>query len=867
MHLSLSLSLSLSVRILGFISLDCGLPENSSYSDPTTDIYYISDASCVSTGAIMSVSTEFRTNEVRKQLWNVRSFPDGDRNCYYIRLTAGVRYLIRGTFMYGNYDAKGELPVFDLHIGPNKWDSLKFESASAVIYKEIIHVPSSSYIHVCLLNTDSGTPFISALELRPLRNNTYVSESGSLALVARADTDLLRLRKLFYKRYKDDKFDRIGSAESFSVWTSLSTPLIVNAGQNTYEPPSVVMSTAATTKDANTSLDFYWDVPPNDNSGYYIYMHFAEVEELKANQYRAFNVNLNGNFWYGPVVPYYLYDFTVYSQSALTGGRYNFSLTRTENSTLPPIINAVEIYEVIQLLQTETDQEDVDAIINTKLMYGVTRNWQGDPCFPQAYMWNGLECSSGSGYNNTPRITSLNLSSSGLTGGIAPYISNLTMLVSLDLSNNSLTGSVPDFLSQLPSLSILKLEKNKLTGSVPVQLVEKSKNGALLLSVDPNLCSSASCKKKKSIAVIAAVASVAGLVIVLLLTTAAIFWSLKRRKRKGIPKIDAETNNQNRLMRSEMRQFTYSDILNITDNLQRTLGKGGFGTVYHGYMDGTEVAVKMLSPSSAQGYREFEAEVKLLTRVHHRNLTTFFGYCHEEAHMGLIYEFMACGNLQDRNTNTPISWDDRLRILLEAAQGLEYLHNGCRPPIIHRDVKPTNILLNENLQAKLADFGLSKVLPSTDGASHVSTIVAGTFGYLDPEYGTSNRLTEKSDVYSFGVVMLEIITGRPVIARNPEKTHVSTWVSFMLAKGDIKNIVDPRLRGDFHVGSAWKAVEIAMNCVSPTSARRPVMSQVATGLTECVSIAGTEGYESESRDSIPLMINLNLTTNVNPVAR
>ncbi|KAF5453068.1 hypothetical protein F2P56_028007, partial [Juglans regia] len=513
----------------GFISLDCGLPVYSSYSDQTTDIHYTSDASYVNTGEIMNVSPEFKTNvDVRRQLWTVRSFPDGDRNCYHIRLTAGVKYLIRGTFMYGNYDKKDELPVFDLHIGPNKWDSLKFESASAVINKEIIHIPSSNYIHVCLINKNSGTPFISALELRPLRNFTYVSESGSLALVTRTDTGATKSQTF---RYKDDKFDRIWTTETFSACTSLNTSLNVNADQNDYEPPSVVMSTAASTKDANTSLDFYWDAPPNDNSGYYIYMHFAEVEELaKVKQYRAFIVTINGNFWHGPVVPDYLLDSTVSSQSALTGaGKYSVSLKRTENSTLPPIINAFEIYKVIELLQNETDQDDVDAINNTKLTYGVKRNWQGDPCFPAAYVWNGLECYS---HNNTARITSLNLSSSGLNGRIiAPYISNLTMLVSLDLSNNSLIGSIPDFLSQLPSLKVLKLEKNNLKGSVPVQLIEKSKNRSLLLSVDPNLCSSASCGKK-SIAVIAAVASVAGLAIIILLTAAAIFWSLKRRKRK-----------------------------------------------------------------------------------------------------------------------------------------------------------------------------------------------------------------------------------------------------------------------------------------------------------------------------------------------
>ncbi|XP_065626384.1 receptor-like protein kinase At3g21340 [Quercus suber] len=323
---------------------------------------------------------------------------------------------------------------------------------------------------------------------------------------------------------------------------------------------------------------------------------------------------------------------------------------------------------------------------------------------------------------------------------------------------------------------------------------------------------------------------------------------------------------------SIQQQFKYSDVLNITNNFTRILGKGGFGKVYHGYIGHTQVAVKMLSPTSVQGYQEFEAEMKLLMRVHHRNLTVLVGYCYEETYMGLIYEYMVNGDLEThlsgKNTNI-LSWEARLQIALDAAQGLEYLHYGCKPPIIHRDVKTTNILLNENLHAKLADFGLSKIFP-TDGDTHVSTFnVAGTPGYVDPEYSSSYRLTEKSDVYGFGVVLLKIITSRPVIEKfADENIHISQWVSFMLAQGDIINIVDPRLQGAFNMNSAWKAVEIAMLCVSSTSTTRPTMSQVVAELKECLTteFAQKEGYEGESNYTIE-MNNMNLDTELNPVAR
>ncbi|MED6159274.1 hypothetical protein PIB30_040818 [Stylosanthes scabra] len=265
---------------------------------------------------------------------------------------------------------------------------------------------------------------------------------------------------------------------------------------------------------------------------------------------------------------------------------------------------------------------------------------------------------------------------------------------------------------------------------------------------------------------------------------------------------------ESELLDNKQRQYSYNEVVKMTNNFDKILGRGGFGTVYHGFIEDIQVAVKMLSLSSVQGYQQFVAEVKLLMRVHHRNLTSLIGYCKEESNIGLIYEYMANGNLDEHlsgknNKGKSLSWEDRLRIALDAAQGLEYLHNGCKPPIIHRDVKCSNILLNENFHAKLADFGLSKCF-ATDSDTHVSTIVAGTPGYLDPEYTTSNRLTEKSDVYSFGVVLLKIITGQPIIIVVDDITHhhISERVNSMVVEGDITKIVDSSLQGNFDSNSA-----------------------------------------------------------------
>ncbi|KAF3518638.1 hypothetical protein DY000_02059929 [Brassica cretica] len=270
--------------------------------------------------------------------------------------------------------------------------------------------------------------------------------------------------------------------------------------------------------------------------------------------------------------------------------------------------------------------------------------------------------------------------------------------------------------------------------------------------------------------------------------------------------------------------------MKMTNNFQRVLGKGGFGTVYHGNLDDAQVAVKMLSHSSAQGYKEFNAEVELLSRVHHRHLVRLVGYCDDRDNLALIYEYMANGDLKEhmsahyRKTRrgNVLTWENRMQIAVEAAQGLEYLHYGCQPPMVHRDVKTTIILLNERYGAKLADFGLSISFP-IDGEYHVSTAVAGTPGYLDPEYHRTNSLTEKSDIYSFGIVLLEIITNQPVIDKTRERTHINEWAVLMLTKGDIRNIIDPKLMGDYDTNSAWKTLELALGCVNPSSNRRPTM--------------------------------------------
>ncbi|KAF8100177.1 hypothetical protein N665_0229s0007 [Sinapis alba] len=285
--------------------------------------------------------------------------------------------------------------------------------------------------------------------------------------------------------------------------------------------------------------------------------------------------------------------------------------------------------------------------------------------------------------------------------------------------------------------------------------------------------------------------------------------------------------------------FTYDELAAATQGFSkdRLLGQGGFGYVFKGILpNGKEIAVKSLKAGSGQGEREFQAEVEIISRVHHRFLVSLVGYCIAGEQRMLVYEFLPNDTLEFHlhgKSGNMLDWPTRLKIALGSAKGLAYLHEDCHPRIIHRDIKASNILLDETFEAKVADFGLAKL--SQDNVTHVSTRIMGTFGYLAPEYASSGKLTDRSDVFSFGVMLLELITGRrPVDLTGEMEDSLADWARPLCLNaaqdGDYSELVDPRLENQYEPYEMARMVACAVAAIRHSARRRPKMSQIVRAL-------------------------------------
>ncbi|XP_010539791.1 PREDICTED: serine/threonine-protein kinase PBS1-like [Tarenaya hassleriana] len=307
------------------------------------------------------------------------------------------------------------------------------------------------------------------------------------------------------------------------------------------------------------------------------------------------------------------------------------------------------------------------------------------------------------------------------------------------------------------------------------------------------------------------------------------------------------------------RSFTFKELAEATRNFREVnlIGEGGFGRVFKGRLDsGQVVAIKQLNPDGHQGNQEFIVEVLMLSLLHHQNLVTLIGYCVSGDQRLLVYEYMSMGSLEDHlfdlePDQEPLNWITRMKIAVGAARGLEYLHCKANPPVIYRDLKSANILLDEDFNPKLSDFGLAKLGPVGD-RTHVSTRVMGTYGYCAPEYAMSGKLTVKSDIYSFGVVLLELITGRKAIdvTRQQGEQNLVAWARPLLKdQKKFGQLVDPSLRGRYPRRCLNYALAITAMCLNEEAHYRPFIGDILVALEYLAAQSEASGSRSAASKS------------------
>ncbi|KAK7274004.1 hypothetical protein RIF29_15073 [Crotalaria pallida] len=497
--------------------------------------------------------------------------------------------------------------------------------------------------------------------------------------------------------------------------------------------------------------------------------------------------------------------------------------------------------------------------------------WKGDDACAN---WEGVFCTG-------PNITRINFQYSGFSGTISPKFGNLTFLKTLLLKNNNLTGRIPSELASLPYLTELDVSNNNLCCQVPVF----RKGVSLITAGNPDIGkdlapppgsgsgdNSGGKGNKHNAGVIVGV--VVG-VVILLGVGVVLFIKFGRKRKHGskfqspnaivvhprrsgdgndlkVSVADGAFSPSTSVQNGEGGNMVISIqvLREVTGNFseRNILGKGGFGTVYKGELhDGTKIAVKRMESGimGEKGLSEFMSEIAVLTKVRHKHLVALLGHCLDGNERLLVYEYMPQGTLsqhlfdrKDDDGSKPLDWKRRLIIALDVARGVEYLHSLAQQIFIHRDLKPSNILLGDDMRAKVSDFGLVRLAP--EGQASFETRVAGTFGYLAPEYAVTGRVTTKVDVYSYGVILMEMITGRKAIdnSQPEENMHLVTWFRRMLLnKESFQKIIDPEIDVDDGALDSLRTVaDLAGHCCSREPYQRPDMSHVVNVLSPLVEI-------------------------------
>ncbi|KAG5522138.1 hypothetical protein RHGRI_034355 [Rhododendron griersonianum] len=507
-------------------------------------------------------------------------------------------------------------------------------------------------------------------------------------------------------------------------------------------------------------------------------------------------------------------------------------------------------YEVVALMTIKSDLRDP---------HNVLENWDinsVDPC-----SWRMVTCTP-DGY-----VSALGLPSQSISGTLSTGIGNLSHLESVKpgelipfllvfeqarrLNNNSLSGPIPESLSEIDVLTLVDVSFNNLSSPVP-----KISARTFKLVGNPLICGSNShynCSvypeplafppdgakaetqsgaKNRRVALAFGVSF--GSAFIIILAIGSFVWWRYRHNQQIFFDVNDQYDPEVRL--GHLKRYTFKELRAATDhfNSKNILGRGGFGIVYKGCLnDGSIVAVKRLKDYNAIGGEiQFQTEVEMISLAVHRNLLRLWGFCSTENERLLVYPYMLNGSvasrLRDHSHGRPIlDWSRRKRIALGTARGLLYLHEQCDPKIIHRDVKAANILLDEDFEAVVGDFGLAKLLDHHD--SHVTTAVRGTVGHIAPEYLSTGQSSEKTDVFGFGILLLELITGQKALdfgrAAN-QKGVMLDWVKKLHQEGKLNLLADKDLKGNFDRLELEEMVQVALLCTQFNPSHRPKMSEI-----------------------------------------
>ncbi|KAG8050875.1 hypothetical protein GUJ93_ZPchr0009g1072 [Zizania palustris] len=610
----------------GFISLDCGGEDD--YTD-AIGIQWSSDAKFVSAGgqtAKLLVQTD-----LHKQYTAVRYFPaDSSKYCYTMNVRNRTRYLIRATFLYGNFDNSNVYPKFDLSLGATPWTTVVIDDATTPVVQEAVILAAAPTLSVCLSNASTGQPFISTLELRQFNGSLYYTTDEKqffLRLSARINFGAESNASV---RYPDDPFDRIWLSDLVrranylvdvapgTERISTTKPIFVGINE---EPPEKVMQTAVVGK--NGSLTYRIDLEDFPANAWAV-SYFAEIEDLAPNETRKFKLVIPGKPEFSkPTVDveenaqgkYRLYE-PGYTNVPLPFV-FSFGFKKTNDSSEGPILNAMEIYRYVQITMGSQDANTMASLVSRYPQASWAQEG-GDPCLPASWSW--VQCSS----EAAPRIFSVTLTGKNITGSIPVDLTELSGLVELKLDGNSFSGQIPDFtgchdlqyihlennqltgtlppsLGNLPNLKELYIQNNKLSGEVPQALFKKSIIFNFSGNSDLHMGHST---MGRTIVIIVCI--VVGAILVLVAVIGCYLFTCKRKKKPSDAPAKKLGSYFSEVATESAHRFALSEIEDATAKFDRRIGSGGFGIVYYGKLtDGREIAVKLLTNDSYQGIREF----------------------------------------------------------------------------------------------------------------------------------------------------------------------------------------------------------------------------------------------------------------------